>query len=184
MAIIDLFINRRPKLLTTLGVLQLDCSLTETHVVGHRMSPYPIADGPDLFDHFQQAPERLTINAVVSETPLLSFAGIGGKSSTASWLELVALHESKLPFTIYTSLRTYTNMVFDDGDSLQAQRDERYYSALNVTMNLVKYRVAYTTLGEAVAAEVADLANQGAADGAQGSIPAEAGTAAAAAGAP
>lgn len=183
--IVDLFLDRRPKL----GRITLDCSLSETHEAGHEMSPYPVEGGSNRNDHFVDLPDAVTIEGVVSDVALFSFLGVSfsegfdARRSLTAWEELKKLQRSHEPFLLVTGFGAYTSMVFDDGASLIATRTPEDSNVLHVTMRLVKYRVAYTTFAEALAAEVADLAEQAAIAGIEGSTPADPASAAAAAGA-
>lgn len=183
MAITDLFFDTHPKL----GHIELDCTVSETHPEGQSISPYPIEAGADRFDHIQDWPEAVMLEGVISDVAPALFGGSSNfanafdfNRSKTAWDELLTLKRSHLPFTVVTSLKTYTNMIFADGESLVAERDFENSTALRFVAQLVKYRVAFTTTAEAIAFEVQDLAQSAASSGLQSTSPAAPATAAAA----
>lgn len=187
MAITDIFLDRRPKL----GLITIDCSVSETHSRGHRISRYPVEGLADKSDHFQDEPDRIELEGLVSQVganivgvPLEPSDPLGqidrGKQA---WQMLQTLQRSHEPFTVVTSLQVYTGMVFDDGDSLIATRSYEDSEVLRFTARLVKYQVSFTKVEEAIAAEIEDLAGKGAVAGTQSTTPAASNTASAALGA-
>jgi hypothetical protein len=183
MAITDLFFDTHPKL----GHIELDCTVQETHVEGHSLSAYPIEAGADLSDHTQDWPEQLMLEGLISDVAPALFGGSFDftqvallNRSASAWEQLRALKKSKIPFTVVTSLRTYTNMIFADGESLIAERTFEDSTTLRFMARLEKWRVAFTTTAEAIAFEVADLAAQAASSGMQTAGDAAPATAAAA----
>jgi hypothetical protein len=171
MAITDLIFDKRPKL----GMITLDCSVSETHSRSHRVSRYPVEGLADRQDHFQSEPESLELEGLISNVgpniagiPLDPADPLGAtQRGLSAWKQLETLFESKVPFVVSTSLKTYPKMVFADGDSLTAIRDADNSEVLRFTARLTKWRVSFNTFAEAVADEAQDLAAEGSAGAAQ-----------------
>jgi hypothetical protein len=78
MALISLLFQQRAKI----GVLELDCSLSETHEAPARVTEIEIESGASINDHIILQPLKLTLNGIVSKTPL-GAAGLLGSIATA-----------------------------------------------------------------------------------------------------
>lgn len=184
MSLVDLFLDRRP----SLGQIKIDCAIRETHSRGQRLSPYPVENGADRNDHIQDEPDGLVLEGLISDVELISFLGfsLNGFDQSRSrtiWAAFEALRSSHEPFLVTTGLQVYTSMVFADGESLVAERVPEEDGGIRFIATLTKYRVAFTTFAEALAAEIQDLAEAAAASGLQSTVPADPATAASAAGA-
>ena len=62
-----LFGARKPK---TIGELELDATIQETHEYQNDVTEYPVEDGSTLSDNIRLAPERVTISGFVTNTPV------------------------------------------------------------------------------------------------------------------
>jgi hypothetical protein len=180
MAITDIFLDRRPKL----AQIQLDCSVSETHPSGRRVTKYPVEVGADRSDHMQDEPDAVELEGLISNAgpnialiPLNPTDPLGQtRRGIVAWQQLKSLKASDEPFTVVTSLAVYTRMVFAEGDSLVATRDQDNSEVLRFVARLVKWRVAFTSFAEAIADEVADLASEAAIAGSQATTPAASNT--------
>lgn len=93
-------------------VLTLDASVSQTHGATASVTSHPVEDGADVSDHVRLEPVVLTIQGIVSATPL-------GEGTTGpydgreidGWATLVSLVEQRKPITIITTLRSYADMV-------------------------------------------------------------------------
>lgn len=123
MALENLFIRTK----RSIGSIQLDAIISESHSNPIRITKNPVELGADISDHAVIDPKKLNINAIVSDTPL-GFAaaieivdtitGLFGSStsenmtrSTAAYNALVALSEAREPISVQTGLKLYEDML-------------------------------------------------------------------------
>jgi hypothetical protein len=168
-AVADLLLDEHP----SIGGILIDCTVSETHSAETERSQYAVEDQADRFDHFANLPDGLELEGIISDveppsvlrpTSLNPFQT--GRSRTA-WEELKELKEKGDPFLVITSLDVYMDMCFASGRSLVATRSPDDDGRLRFSAQLVKYRVAYTTFQDAVAAGIADLAERASISGLQ-----------------
>lgn len=123
MAFENLFIRTK----RSLGGVQLDAVISESHSNDVRITKNPVEFGADIADHAVVEPKKLNIIAEVSDTPLgtAAFAqivdlttGLFGTATTdnltrsnAAYNALVSLQELREPIEVQTRLKLYTNMI-------------------------------------------------------------------------
>lgn len=78
MALISLFFQTKAKL----DMLELDASISESHEATAQLSQSEVEDGSSVTDNVTLLPIKLTLEGVVSKTPL-GFAGLIGSGVTA-----------------------------------------------------------------------------------------------------
>lgn len=108
-----------------IGSITIDASVQENHVSTCDLTENPVEDGATITDHVQMKPAELTIDGVISNTPI-SFAvldnirglidtvtSILGKTSRSieAYNELLRLQKSRVPFKVVTGLKVYTDMI-------------------------------------------------------------------------
>jgi hypothetical protein len=138
MAFENLFIRTK----RSLGGIQLDSVLEEAHDNTIRLTQNPIESGVDVTDHAIVVPKKLSMRAVVTDSPLglAAFAllvdsvtNLFGTStnenatrSQQAYALLLALKERREPIVVTTRLVVYDNMVItrlavvQDKDTSQA----------------------------------------------------------------
>lgn len=182
MAFVDLFIDKRPML----GHLVFDCSVSEQHEAGLELTQHPVEAGADLDDHARPTPRRVALTVIVSPTkPILGVQlrpDFDPQAHRTAWQELLALKDSGIPMILVTGHDSYMNMMFDGDGSLVCVREPSKSKAGVYQLRLREVEFGYTTLAEALAAEVADQAATKALKGIQGAREASGAAAAAAAG--
>lgn len=82
MALISLFFQTRAKV----GQLDLDASLSESHEASAKLSQSEVEDGTQITDNIVLDPIKLTLQGVVSKTPLGSSALVGSAATAAGGL--------------------------------------------------------------------------------------------------
>lgn len=123
MAFEQLFVRTRK----SIGGIQLDAVLSETHNNTVRLTKNPVELGADITDHAIVEPKKIVIVAEVSDTPLGLAAlgqivdlitGLFGTSTTqnitrsnAAFNAMVLLQEQREPLEIQTKLRLYQDMI-------------------------------------------------------------------------
>lgn len=106
----------------------IDASVSEEHVSTMDLTDNEVEEGVDVTDHARLKPAQLTMDCVISDTPL-GYAVIGNiqnvvrsvstlfggtSRSIDAYNDLLALQKTALPFTVYTGLRRYTNMILTE----------------------------------------------------------------------
>jgi hypothetical protein len=132
---------------TTIDALELDASLTETHDVENEVTEHPVEAGYVITDHVRRKPQRVTIEGIVSNTPVISKAvrfATGGDSvedgrAESAYATLMAIFDSAKVISIITGLKQYDNMVVE---SLRFPRDKNTGSTLRFTACCKEIRVA------------------------------------------
>ena len=110
MALTSLFRRNSP---VTIGSIEVDVTLTETHSQSAQITESPIETGSNVQDHRIVGPARLSMEGVVSNRPT-TLRGLANRTATAEerYDLLIQLFENGDPVTVVTNLRTYENMVF------------------------------------------------------------------------
>lgn len=148
MAFENLFIRTK----RSLGGVQLDAVLTETHNNIVRLTKNPIEFGADITDHAVIEPKKLNILAEVSDTPLGvaafgqivdSTTGLFGTTTTdnltrsvAAYNALVLLQETREPIEVQTRLKLYQNMIITD-ISITQDKDSSRIARMNISIEEV-----------------------------------------------
>jgi len=145
MAFEQLFIRTKK----SIGGIELDAVLSETHNNNIRITKNPIELGADITDHAIIEPKKINIVAQVSDTPLGAAAfgtivdsvtGLFGSStsgdltrSNAAYQAMVQLMELREPIDVQTNLILYTNMMIT---SLSTRQDKNSARAVMMVLNL------------------------------------------------
>lgn len=114
--------------------LEMDVTLREAHSFTNNITQYPVENGSTITDHIRQNPDKLTIEGLITNTPIIPLSAIVGKltrqdysnRNEAAFNELLTMGGfsiSKQPgskpvrtgapqiIDVVTSLRLYTSMV-------------------------------------------------------------------------
>lgn len=123
-----------------LGIVELDCSVQETHVSSAKVTRYPVEEGSDIYDHVQQEPDGLTLEGVFTNSPISivpQIPGVDDNRAQELYEDLIALKESAQPVDVVTTLREYEDMVIE---SVQVPRNARWGKSVRVTIQLTNVR--------------------------------------------
>lgn len=153
MAFENLFIRTKK----SIGGIELDAVLSETHTNTVRLSSNPVELGAELTDHAIVEPKRLNIIATVSDTPLGSAAfgqivdlvtGLFGTStsknltrSNAAYNAMLQLMESREPIEVQTKLKLYENMMIT---GLRVAQDKNTSRIVEMNISLEEVLIAQT----------------------------------------
>ena len=109
-----------------IGSVTIDASIKEDHESNCELTENPIESGADVIDHVSMLPKKLSIEGVVSDSPVsyfeidpstgkistnFNFFGTSSRSKDA-YDTLIKLQESRTPFKVVTGLKVYDNMCF------------------------------------------------------------------------
>lgn len=120
----------------------IDAALTEGHKYSATVTKYPIESGSSIADNITKDPLQVTIEGVVSDTPLGNAVQARQAAQTSpdttfeflpsddALARLIAIFDAEEPVTIETSLKRFENMVLID---LDVPRDADTGDALHFT---------------------------------------------------
>lgn len=142
-----------------IDTLVLDCSVKEEHTAEVEVTDHAVEQGSAITDHARPKPEELTIEGIVSNTPLSSFQvtravnqqgvtlqttsqannarGMPGAAELA-YTQLRSLRDSGKLVTIVTQLRTYDNMAMT---SLKVPREDKIGDVLKFECKFKQVRI-------------------------------------------
>lgn len=141
------------KQLAQIDSLVLDASVSESHTVEVQITDHPVEQGVDVTDHRRRKPRQLTIEGIVSNTPLpqvsdpttlvtvgnVTFQSLSAGSTADTvpalnaYQTLLALADSPKLITVITALQTYENMTLSN---LSVPRDASVGQSLHFTATL------------------------------------------------
>lgn len=137
MAFENLFIRTKK----SIGGIELDAVLSETHNNKVRITKHPVELGADITDHAIIEPKIINITAQVSDTPLGAAAfgqiidlvtGLFGTStdnnitrSNAAYNAIIQLMEQREPIDVQTKLKLYENMLITNVSTTQDKATSR-----------------------------------------------------------
>ncbi len=100
----------------TIGAIQIDVSVRETHKQSSEVTSHAIELGADVSDHVRRLPDEVTLEGIVSDLPTnpIDFVElqISGEDTQKRYQDLIDLVESADTFELVTGLRSYVDMVF------------------------------------------------------------------------
>lgn len=113
------------------GSVELDVTLREDHNYSSRVTNYPVEDGAIISDHIINDPNILTLEGIVTDTPLsiLTFFN----RSVDAFNRLIEVHEKRELVTVVTGIKVYPNMAIT---LLNVPRDVTTGQSLKFTIEL------------------------------------------------
>lgn len=128
----------------------IDASLSETHTLSSEATEFPVESGADLTDHIRRLPIEVTIEGIVSNTPIGAVAAARATETAELGEELEVLpadealarleriYERRQPVTIQTELKLYERMAMT---SLEIPRDRTTGRALMFTATFRQIKI-------------------------------------------
>jgi len=148
MAFENLFIRTEK----SIGGIQLDAVISESHVNEVSLTSNPVELGADITDHAVIQPKKVNVLAQVSDTPLGVAAlgqivdlvsGLFGTStagnitrSNAAYNAMLKLQDAREPIELQTRLKLYTNMVITN-ISVQQDKNTSRIVSMNISLQEV-----------------------------------------------
>ena len=134
--------------------LIVDAAISEQHSFTNTVTDHPVEEGTNVADHSRPEPERVTLDCIVSNTPISgnreqvsvgngativqSTAKEDPRRSANALDRLLQLRQSGALITVVTSLREYRDMAIE---SISIPRDAKIAGALRFTITLKRVRV-------------------------------------------
>jgi hypothetical protein len=119
----------------------IDVAVREDHSFDNEVTEHPVEVGSDIVDHVRAKPIMLTLEGIVSDTPIGGVADLRSETTLPSreaFERLLAIRNARLPVTISTSLRVYTDMVLE---ALSTPREAKTGDALVFTARFRQVRI-------------------------------------------
>jgi hypothetical protein len=102
-------------ILTKIGAVPLDVSISQIHRFPSVITKNPVEDGTTFADHVVLLPVTLEIDGRVTDAPISIRDVITGKfNAQDAYRELVRMQKAREPFTVVTGLNVYQNMLIED----------------------------------------------------------------------
>lgn len=92
--------------------IAFDATISEDYRDGVQLTRHPVEDGADISDHIQTLPKEVTLEGIISNTPLVESQRFPDRADT-KYQQLRNLLESRQQVTIVTGLRLYRNMILE-----------------------------------------------------------------------
>lgn len=116
-----------------IGTIDLDVTITEQHSYTSRVTSYPVENGTIVSDHIINDPETLTLQAIVTDTPLNALA-IENRS-TDVFNRLIDLQKNRELVEVVTGIKVYSSMAIT---SIEVPRNTATGQSLTFTINMQK----------------------------------------------
>lgn len=139
-------------IIRSVGGFIFDVTIQETHEIEYEITTNPLETGVSVGDHKYRLPYKLTIQGMVSDTPLHATAGTNGVDqftstastrSKAAFDAILSLGESTDFLTVQTGLKVYQNMQVKKFTTSQDKDSSR---ALLFTLDLLEVDVVTTQI--------------------------------------
>jgi len=113
MSLLSLVFGTKRKL--QIATIEVDVAITESHETDCDVTENPVEDGANITDHVQVKPAKLTIEGLVSDTPIKFLQGLRSlfddNRSRKTYEELLAIQQAREPISVITGLKQYENMI-------------------------------------------------------------------------
>lgn len=127
--------------------LELDAVLLESPDFTASPTRSPVESGADVTDHVTLSPERLTIEGIVTNSPVGIFQTLRGlvsaNASQDAFDFIIKLYNDRLPFDFVGGLKVYKNMIIT---SFNPARSPNTGQALEFRMSMEQIRFVESEL--------------------------------------
>jgi hypothetical protein len=131
------------------GGVALDATVTQTHSGSQTITEHPVEVGANVTDHSLKDPDKLQLQGIVSDYPILRDinagpepAIIGGdpdRRAQQAYLELVRFKNEARLLQVVTELRDYSDLMIE---SVSVAKDKSRRHVLDITIGLKEFRKA------------------------------------------
>lgn len=98
----------------------IDAAISETHMLNSEVASDPVEKGAATSDHIRELPDEITLECIVSDTPMGAVADFRSDESNGATPSMNAYERMKFirkraqPVTIITSLGTFESMALEN----------------------------------------------------------------------
>lgn len=96
-----------------IGSLVLEVTLQENHERKNRVTQWPIEDGSSISDHIANEPKRLTMDGLITDSPLGSLERLEPARTLDAYRLLMQMWRDRDVLEVVTQLETYYNMAIE-----------------------------------------------------------------------
>jgi hypothetical protein len=133
------------------ALVEFDASISESHNDEAEVTEHPIEEGSNISDHFRKLPVYLTLEGMITNTPIVFLASLTPNSPIVgdfkptwdrvetAYAKLREFQTAGVLVDVITSLRTYANMALI---SVGVVREASTGNALHVSMTLREVKIA------------------------------------------
>lgn len=150
---LTIFHQRTP---AQIDAMELDATVSEQHAGEVDVTEDQVEVGANIVDHARPKPEQLTIEGVVTNTPLAP--RVRALDPEIAYAKLREIKDKTKLVSIITPLRTYDNMLMT---SLSVPRDRRTGDALRFTASFREVRFATSKVTATIVSEARPKAKLG-----------------------
>lgn len=132
--------------MVTINGFTVDAAISEDHAFDSDVTVHPVEEGADISDNIRARPITITLDCVVSDTPIADGSVIveeGTLPTDETFNKLVAIRDARLPVTITTSRGTFENMALQ---SLSVPVTSKTGAALSFRVTFVQIRIVKNDL--------------------------------------
>ena len=144
--------------------LVLDASIEEMHTMTSKISQFPVEDGSTISDNIYNEPEKISIQGVVTSTPLPNSPNSSLESTIYAPRDaydyLCRLRKNKELITVTTDLEVYKNMGIT---SIRIPKNTKVGGSLQFTIELEKVNIVSSKTVPAIYLKKAQNTNKQAA---------------------
>lgn len=152
---------------------EIDAALTENHSYSSDVTEHPVEKGADITDHVRAKPPTITIEGIVSDTPVGDLATRRSTTTLPSddAIQLLRkIHTARAPISIETSKGVYKNVVMEmlaipvdaeTGAALRFRATFRQIEIVEVVRKVVKVAVPRSNKKQKLGAKAAKSSTAG-----------------------
>ena len=127
--------------------ITIDACVTESHSLTNTLTDNPVEQGAPITDHSRPEPRKITLDCVVSNTPLVGNNGDGYNYAFNAWQQFVTLWQQPQLVTVSTIRDYYPSMGIE---SVTSTVDAKTSQILKFTVALKQVRVVQNKLTQIV----------------------------------
>jgi len=122
--------------------IKIDVVSQETHSLSDTITDHPVEEGSDVSDHDRPDPDQVTLECLITNTPLDGTAPDPNRGNNA-WQSLKNLRGTNTLLSVFTTLGRYDNMKIT---TLSATRTSQNFAGLEFSVTFKKIRIVQNKL--------------------------------------
>lgn len=142
---VNVLMGKRPP---EIGMVKLSLAESETHEFASKVTQFPVEDGSNMSDHILNAPDKLTINGFVTNSPISTLDTSGPGTGESAFEALQRIHRTREPVRVFTTLKEYEDMALE---RLSIPKNANTGETLRFTASFVHIRKVSSAIVEVTA---------------------------------